>query len=431
MCDFLDLGCAAGEAAKQASKSFVQELALSMVQAVGTLITTSITAWVHSPSPQITSVADTLRGWMLPFAIFIAIGGIMRQALQMIVTRKSAPFAGVIKGLVTVTLWGGIAVLGSQMLLHFADNYSTWILGQGLGFTAVDTNGDGTVDFTQDQSAYLNGRLTAMLIATVPTPALLLIIEILVVIANLTQLALLLFRSSAVIILAGVLQLAAAGSFTPATSNWLRKVLTWQLSLIFYKPIAATVYAVAFRMVGNPDGSLVSVLVGAAMLLLSLIALPALMKFFNWTVGATSNVSGGFGMAGAAAAAGLHAMASHRGTAGGATDYSRYLEERSTPPSAGPSTPSVPVVPTAPTGGGGGGGGVGGGGLPVFLGAPGGGVSSVSGTASTTAAGAPAVAGAGAAAGPVGAAVGAGVDVGRRIAQTGVNLAKQAGEAVQ
>ncbi|NUR28370.1 MAG: hypothetical protein HOV83_21430 [Catenulispora sp.] len=438
MCDFLDLGCVAGQAAQAASKSFLQELVLGFVQSQGTLITTTITAWVHVPSPQITSVAETLRRWMLPFTIFIAIGGIMWQALQMIISRKPTPFAGVIKGLVTVTLWGGVAVLGSQVLLHFADNYSTWILAQGLGFNAVDIDGDGITDFTNDQSAYLNGRLTAMLMLSTGAPGLQLIIVILALVANLVQLALLLFRSSGVIILAGMLQLSAAGSFTPATSSWLRKILTWQLSLIFYKPVAATVYAVAFKMVGAPDGSLTSVMVGLAMLLLTLIALPALNRFFNWPFGASSSGgSGAASMLGGAAAAGMHALATNRGTSGGVTDYSRYMEQdrnsNATPP-AGGGTPSIPSP--APSGGGSGSGGSGGG-LPVFLGTPGGTSAVTSSTTSAASAGASggaaatgaATAAGTAAAGPVGLAVGASVEAGKKIAQVGVDLAKKSAEA--
>src|ERR1022692_3566144 len=50
----------------------------------------------------------------------------------------------------------------------------------------------------------------------------------------------------AAVIAAGVLPLAAAGSIAPMTRPWIRKVTTWMLALIFYKPAAAAVYATAF-----------------------------------------------------------------------------------------------------------------------------------------------------------------------------------------
>ena len=56
------------------------------------------------------------------------------------------------------------------------------------------------------------------------------------------------------------------------------------LALIFYKPAAAAVYAAAFTMIGS-GGSARTVLMGFVMLLLSVVTLPALMKFFTWTTG--------------------------------------------------------------------------------------------------------------------------------------------------
>jgi hypothetical protein len=107
------------------------------------------------------------------------------------------------------------------------------------------------------------------------------------------QAALMLFRQAALIILAGVLPLAAAGSIAPLTRAWVRKVVSWMLALIFYKPAAAAVYATAFTMAGS-GGSVQTVLAGFVMLVLSVAALPALMKFFTWTTGTIAG-SGGAG----------------------------------------------------------------------------------------------------------------------------------------
>jgi hypothetical protein len=57
------------------------------------------------------------------------------------------------------------------------------------------------------------------------------------------QALLMLFRDGSVLILAAVTPLAASGSFANATNGWKNKVLSWQLALIFYKPLAAMVYA--------------------------------------------------------------------------------------------------------------------------------------------------------------------------------------------
>ena len=98
------------------------------------------------------------------------------------------------------------------------------------------------------------------------------------------QAVLMLFRQAALVILAGVLPLAAAGTLAPGTRAWFRRVTGWMLALIFYKPAAAAVYATAFTMIGKGKDPR-TILMGFAMVLLSLLALPALMKFFTWTTG--------------------------------------------------------------------------------------------------------------------------------------------------
>jgi hypothetical protein len=142
-----------------------------------------------------------------------------------------------------------------------------------------------------------------------------------------------LFRQAALIILAGVLPLAAAGSIAPMTRPWVRKVTAWMLALICYKPAAAAVYAVAFTMIGS-GGSPETALMGFVMLLLSLVALPVLMKFFTWTTG-TITGSGGGGQLLGAAAVGAVAIGAMRTSGGGsAQDQAAYLNSRLSPPPA-------------------------------------------------------------------------------------------------
>jgi hypothetical protein len=106
------------------------------------------------------------------------------------------------------------------------------------------------------------------------------------------QAILLLFRQAALIILAGMLPLAAAGMLTTATRPWFKKVTGWGLALIFYKDAAAAVYAAAFLLIGDST-NLQAVLMGFAMLVISLIAFPVLLKFFTWTTGAAESSNGG------------------------------------------------------------------------------------------------------------------------------------------
>ena len=132
-----------------------------------------------------------------------------------------------------------------------------------------------------------------------PPPLWSLLFGVVAIMLSLVQAVLMLFRQAALVILAGVLPLAAAGSIAPLTRPWVRKVTAWMLALIFYKPAAAAVYATAFTMVGS-GGSRETMLMGFVMLLLSVLTLPALMKFFTWTTGTIASSGGGGQLLGAA-----------------------------------------------------------------------------------------------------------------------------------
>jgi hypothetical protein len=128
------------------------------------------------------------------------------------------------------------------------------------------------------------------------------------------------------------------------------KVTGWMLALIAYKPAAALVYAAGLAFMSDKQHP-ANFVVGIAVLALSVIALPALMKFFNWTVGATQT-GNGMGMFGAGAAAGVHAASSLRGLGGNsAAEHSRYLDGNG-PGRPGPA-PGNSTGPANPTGSGG------------------------------------------------------------------------------
>jgi hypothetical protein len=215
-----------------------------------------------------------------------------------------------------------LAFVIPQLLLNFGDSFSTW---------ALDSATSGSVASRMVSLASLGG---------VTAPGAVIFFAMVAILAGTAQAVLMFLREGAIIILSGVLVLAAAGGFNPATKTWFPKVSGWLLGLIFYKPMAALTYAAAFYMVGDDTGNPRTVIVGLTMLLLSLIALPKMMQFFSWA--APAAISAGTGLGGTAAAlggAGVAAM-SLRGVAGGGTASDQANRIRSDlgpviPPSAG------------------------------------------------------------------------------------------------
>jgi hypothetical protein len=349
MCAPFDLSCHAANAVADGANSMLEILVEAIKDAIAAQLVTSVTWWVFVPSPDVSTPAQTLQQWMLPLTALIATGGILWQALLMVITRKGEPMIGVLKGLVSVALWGAIAVGGTNLLLRAGDAYSIWVLTAGL---------DGNIDA-------LGGRLIALLVPGNAMIGLALLVGPIVAIAVFVQLALMFFRSGAIMILTGLLQLAAAGAFTTGTSGWLRKILSWHLTLILYKPMAATIYAIAFMIMGDEDNDLQVWLLGVGMLGMTIIALPAMMRFLSWMVGGMQSGSGGIGMLAAAGGAGMHAAASMRGVNDQARDMERRHSSSSGPspstgspsggsgagsPSASPPSYTGPAPSTAGTG---------------------------------------------------------------------------------
>lgn len=92
--------------------------------------------------------------------------------------------------------------------------------------------------------------------------------------------------------LAGTLPLSAAALSTPAGKAWFKRSVGWIIAFLLYKPAAALVYASAFSLTANAK-DLLSVLSGLMLILLSVFALPALMRLAVPMVAAATGGGGG------------------------------------------------------------------------------------------------------------------------------------------
>ncbi|MEU4472410.1 hypothetical protein [Micromonospora sp. NPDC023888] len=282
--------------------------------------------------------AQQLRGFMLPITILVLVGGLVWQGITIVISRKGAPLLQAVRGVWNTALWGSVGVAGTHLVLKAGDSYSTWLLNEAIFKESNEPPNEA-------MSAALG---TLLLPGTEVAPFVMILVGVIVILAAVAQTILMVFREGAVVILAGLLQLAAAGSITRGTSQWLHKTLGWSLALALYKPAAVSVYATSFVMMrGNGRDWLM----GLGMLALSVIALPALMKFFTVFTGGVASGGGGLGMAGAGAAAGLHAASSIRGAAGGhsAGDHARYMDSRGPGNGGGNSPTGAMPTPSAPS----------------------------------------------------------------------------------
>jgi hypothetical protein len=299
------------------------------------IVENTATWWVRIPSPNLAAepAVTHLQQWLLPVTVAVAVGGVIAAGARMAIMRRANPLLDVTGGLVTLAAATTLGTIVPALLLQAGDAWSTWVL-------QVSTGGQ------------FAARLTTILVlGNNAAPAVILIFGTVAILLSIVQAALMLFRDAALVILAGVLPLAAAGSIAPMTRPWIRKVTSWMLALIFYKPAAAAVYAAAFTMIGSGKSAR-TVLMGFVMLLLSVVMLPALMKFFTWTTGAIAAPGGGGQLLGAAAVGAVAVGAMRSSGGGGAQDQAAYTNARlGSPPDGNAPSGDSPGSSGGPPGG--------------------------------------------------------------------------------
>jgi type IV secretion system protein TrbL len=418
-CVPLDVICQGGNAVSGMLDDAIGNLAKSIMEGMSQMVTTLSTFWVSMPtanlasqdgvtaSPVVGFVNSELGYWTLALAVLSVILG----GTRMIWEQRGAPLKDLLRSLLTLTLVSGLGLAVISILVIAADAFSASIIDRA-------TDGKGFA------------HAMAILVMTNQTGVgvfILIILGLVGLLASLVQIVLMIVRGGMLVILAGILPTTAAFTNTEMGRQWFQKAIGWTIAFILYKPAAAIVYAVAFKLMGSSGGNvLLGSITGFALMIVALLALPALMRFVTPMVGAVASGSGG----GAGAAVG--AMAT------GAVSMGRSGSGRG---NASPTPASQPGQTSAGAQGSkGAGGSNGGNGKPTPGstgpgGAPGKGTtasaatagaasaSSVAGAGAGTA-GAGAASGAAKAGGPVGLVVAAGAQVASRVSQAAQQAAQ-------
>ena len=301
-------GCVVGAVADAATASLGNSFADAMREGATWVIKTTIGWWVEVPAIDVTnSPALAIRDDVWWLSLVIAAAGVTWQGMRMAITHRLDPLLDIGRGLVTLALWAAIGITGSALALRAGDDFSSWVLDRAASGQVVE-------------------RLVSLAgLQGINSAGAAIVIGLLVMIAGLVQAVLMMFREGAVVVLAGLLVLAAAGNVTGYGRPWLGKVLAWMLALIAYKPVAALVYAVALRMTAGPEGTIANggdprtVIVGLSMIVMSVVALPVLMRFFSWATGDSGGPSRGLSTTLSLAAAGAQGISALRGAGSGSS----------------------------------------------------------------------------------------------------------------
>jgi hypothetical protein len=438
---------AVGDVTGGVADSFFNALATQAADGAKWALKEVITGWTQIPIDPVGNTgtgaalgtAADIRGATYWLVGFLAVGGVLFAALRTALERSGRPFAELARGMLILVVASAVGLAVVQLLVQAGDLYSTWIIDKSLLIDTAHTCSTAEMQQCQIEAATFNKELDLFVPvasgAGAMAPLVVIGTGIFLIIIAITQIVMMFGRAAALILLAGLLPVAAAAGVTGQAGQQMRsKYFSWLLALVLYKPVAATIYAAAFWQIRNaldqksisdsttdPGMVLTRVLIGITMFLMALVALPALMRLVAPAVGA---VAGG-GTAGAAFAGGavgeLATGAVQRAArGGGGGGQSAPTGSGPAPPTGGAAGGATSGAATGAAGGGGAGAGAAAGG-----GAAGGGAAG--GAAAGGGAAGGAAAGAGAAAGPIGLAAVAGAEAAKKVANVGPDAARHIG----
>ena len=281
-----------GAGAKAAVSSGFQQAAQAMFSSYDDLFKQFMTSWVGSGF--LVSLDNKATQWFqesnLPITIFLLVIGLIVAGARVMYAHRGEPFKEAMQALgraVAVITFGTAAI---QILVWGGDAYAQWIL-KVSGTTA---------------SA---GVADASIVAS--NPALALIFGLLGLIAVGLQWMIMFVRQALMLLLNNFWQLVAASSLLQTGQQAFEKITAWILAFILYMPIAASIYAFAWRLKNGQDGA-GGVIYGLMLIILAVIALPAIMRLL---VPASAAIGGAVG---GAMAMGIAASAVQAGVAVGA-----------------------------------------------------------------------------------------------------------------
>lgn len=294
MCHFWELSCKLSEAATEASENIIAQWAFNIIQDVSSTLLKVGTVWIGVGTPSLTG-ADSAVGFIHSttrlLVLALAIGSFMVAGIHLALSKRGEGAMNVLHALLALALVSSVSVGAGQLLVEASDEFSTWVIGLVMegdagqfGVKILNVTG-------------INGGLGLTVLIVGGLGAL---------VANLVQIGMMFIRSSMLILLVGIMPVAAGAFSTKWGRAWLSKIIAWFFAFLMFKPAASIIYAVAIKLVQGESWSvgdgdeLTRFITGVIMMILAVLSLPALITFM---VPATEALSSGGSGAGAGAGA--------------------------------------------------------------------------------------------------------------------------------
>jgi type IV secretion system protein TrbL len=301
------VGKAVGGGISAVAGDAITALAEAVLGALSHAIEWASTLWVGVGTPSVadgagqsTGTVSFLQQNLLVYTTGLAVLSTLIGAGRIVChEHKAAHARELVRFLATYALVSAGAATAASVLIGGADQMAAWFISQADANSNFSTHLAQLLGITGQ-----SGGFTAGLAATATTAVIAIVLGLLAFLGSVIQVMLMLVRGGMLVLLVGTLPLIAAFSNTEMGNQWFRKAVAWLLAFALYKPAAAIIYAVAFDL-GGQQGAL-ALLDGVMMLILAILALPALLRFL---VPATSALAAGGGtgvmLAGGAGAAAM------------------------------------------------------------------------------------------------------------------------------
>lgn len=310
-CDILHPKNCIGNAVQDFTGSALQQAADGTAEAFGKMVAWLSTFWVQVDTPPLLAAngaasaeVEFLQSGLWFWTMSLAVLAVLVGAGRMIWEQRGEPMRQVAMGLVRFILVSAAGVTAIQLLITASDELAKWLIDNATSGTGFGENLLAMIS--------LNEQIGVILI---------IVMGFIAIGVSFAQMVLMVFRSGLLVVLAGIFPTAAAFTNTEMGRQWFQRCVGWIIAFILYKPAAALIYATAFKLTGSnalgveDDGTGgVKIVTGLGLMFVSVIALPALMRFVTPMVGAVAG-GGGSGAAMGAMAGSLASGAISKGMA--------------------------------------------------------------------------------------------------------------------
>ncbi|MBE1532870.1 hypothetical protein [Actinomadura algeriensis] len=195
--------------------------------------------------------------WLVPVGV---VPGFSIAAFLAAIKRSGEPFRKVFFQFFELVIVICALAFGAALAYAAGDEYSKWILGQ----------------VTPDNSNWVGSWSTGLQTMNSGFKVLLAFFALFAAIASAIQWGLMLFHSAALVMLVGIMPVLASFRFSSFGDQAYRRAMGLMISFILYKPVAATIYALAMRMMISEYES--DHFLGLALICGAVFTLPATMR---------------------------------------------------------------------------------------------------------------------------------------------------------